>query len=77
MVYKYRSKKLHDGKSIPHPMCGPPDKDPGSSHFSEIFLAPLIGTGGAVWKKEDLPMNLHIYEYITRKTLINWWLEKQ
>lgn len=28
---------------------------------------------GAVWNKDDMPMLLHTFEYITRHVLLNWW----
>ncbi len=31
------------------------------------------GAAGAVWQAKDLPMYLHIFAYITRGTLLNWW----
>ena len=30
-------------------------------------------TKGSVWVAQDLPMLLHIFEYIVRKTLLKWW----
>ena len=31
------------------------------------------GAAGAVWQAKDLPMYLHIFAYMTRGALLNWW----
>jgi hypothetical protein len=71
-VYGYRSKALHSGTPFPDPMCSAPFKDTNScpeERPSYISAA----AAGAVWQAKDLPMYLHIFAYITRGALLNWW----
>jgi hypothetical protein len=30
-------------------------------------------TKGGVWNQKDTPMLLHLFEYVVRKSLLNWW----
>ena len=73
-IYEYRSLALHDGKPFPKFMCMPPRLD----HQNNIpYESPDIGiaasTRGASWEAKDLPMHLHIFEYIVRHSLLKWW----
>jgi hypothetical protein len=65
-VYSARSKDLHVGTPIPHAMCQPPYVSPRSGIASEmIFRASTL---------ECAPtMNLQVFEYLVRGSLINWW----
>jgi hypothetical protein len=73
LIYAYRSKALHDGRPFPSPMSHPPYRDPSFQANSESVNAQAVSEFGAVWQKKDLPMNLHIFEYIARNVLVNWW----
>ena len=66
-IYRYRSDALHGGKPFPLPMCYPP--------FTEGQEKPnsMMITGIAVWSEKDLPMLLHVFEYIVRHALLKWW----
>lgn len=73
-VYSYRSKALHGGTPFPKPMCRPPTRD----YSNQILIErPDVGLAeaslGASWKAEDVPIHLHIFEYIVRHSLLNWW----
>lgn len=69
-IYQHRSDALHGGIPFPLPMCDPPWIYDGVA--AEI-PAYTHSTLGAVWNKDDLPMFLHTFEYITRYVLLNWW----
>ncbi len=66
-IYDYRSRALHDGTPFPMPMCQPP------LGLSEVPMGLAMGGQGGVWRAEDTPMLLHLFEYIVRNTLLNWW----
>jgi hypothetical protein len=68
-VYKYRSDALHGGTPFPAPMCWPSDDYGGAP--AEVPMGG--GIGMHIWAKEDLPVRLHLFEYIVRHTLLNWW----
>ncbi len=73
-VYGHRSKALHGGTPFPQPMCQPPEKGHHDQSFAEF---PHVGIAGAMlgssWKAKDVPVHLHIFEYIVRHSLLNWW----
>lgn len=74
VVYDHRSKALHGGTPFPKPMCRPPIRDHQNGMFVE---RPAIGLAevylGASWKEEDVPIHLHVFEYIVRHSLLGWW----
>lgn len=72
-IYRYRSKALHDGMPFPAPMCLPPFKIKPDKAASErpVGLATSVGSG--TWLIKDTPMLLHIFEYIARNALNDWW----
>ncbi|KJV06526.1 hypothetical protein [Methylocucumis oryzae] len=69
-IYDYRSVSLHQGLPFPEPMCRHPDEIDGSFFEKPGGLAQH--SLGSTWKCDDLPMYLHVFEYITRNVLINW-----
>lgn len=72
LVYGYRSKALHAGTPFPEPMCSAPSR--GSDSCPEERPSYVsAGAAGAVWQAKDLPMYLHIFAYISRSALLNWW----
>lgn len=74
-VYEYRSRSLHDGLAFPAPMYDPPFYFDAKSKPSEVPLTGLAShSRGGTWLPEDMPINLHCFHYITRGTLLNWWL---
>jgi len=73
-VYNYRSRSLHGGLPFPAPMCEPPFYFSRQSKPSEVPLTGLAShSRGGTWLPEDTPINLHLFHYITRGTLLNWW----
>jgi hypothetical protein len=75
MVYDYRSKALHAGMPMPHPMMWPPSRDSDGGPYWERFPALAFGSAGAQWAADDIPMVLHVFEYIVRGALRTWWVE--
>ena len=71
-VYGYRSKALHSGTPFPDPMCSAPLKDTDSCPEERPSYI-SASAAGAVWQAKDLPMYLHIFAYIIRGALLNWW----
>jgi hypothetical protein len=73
-IYGYRSDALHGGTPVPGPMCRAPARlDPSWQAPAETMLAEAISEQGGVWLQDDIPMNLHLFEYITRSALLKWW----
>lgn len=69
-IYGYRSDALHGGIPFPAPMC-----IGGMIHGDCMAEKPTglaVSTLGCVWRAEDTPMLLHIFEYITRGVLTKW-----
>jgi hypothetical protein len=74
-IYGYRSRALHGGTPFPHPMCVPPMSGHDGTNVAEERMSALgAGSRGATWTAGDLPMHLHLFAYITRGVLLNWWL---
>jgi hypothetical protein len=73
-IYGYRSDALHDGRPFPGPMCEAPARlDPSWEAPAERMLAEGASQRGGVWLQDDIPMNLHLFEYIARGVLVRWW----
>lgn len=71
-IYDYRSNALHDGRPFPPPMCKAPRLDPSWHASAERMIAQASSERGGVWLQENIPMNLHLFEYITRNVLLKW-----
>jgi hypothetical protein len=72
-IYEYRSKALHGGTPFPQPMCDAPWFQPGMEAPAEMPIGLATSSQGGVWMKEDCPILLHVFEYITRGVLLKWW----
>ena len=72
LIYKYRSKSLHAGLPFPGPMLAEPTLWEQGQPQAEKPLGLAAAVGAAVWQATDLPMLLHIFEHITRRTLLAW-----
>ena len=72
-VYRHRSKALHEGVPFPAPMCLPGMPVPESDVPSEIPTGLASSMRGGVWRAEDTPMLLHVFEYIGRNAILLWW----
>lgn len=71
-IYAHRSEALHDGTPFPISMCdGILYHDKGVSEEKPSGLASASASG--VWLAEDCPMHLHIFAYIVRGAILNWW----
>lgn len=74
IVYQYRSRMLHKGTPFPAPMLSRPWQYDHNSPPIEVPGPGLaMSTMGGTWRKEDIPINLHVFHYITRHSLLNWW----
>jgi hypothetical protein len=69
VIYKWRSRALHGGVPFPPPMCEPPIEN----EWPEIPLAVATATHGGSWTAKDMPMLLHLFEYVVRGAINNWW----
>jgi len=72
LVYHYRSLALHAGIPFPAPMC--------TSAFSQnasVERPPFgsMGSMGGTWRSKEIPMFIHLFEYIVRNCLTKWWLQ--
>ncbi len=70
-IYTLRSNALHGGIQFPEMMCFPAHRS--ELGMAEIPLGSASGAKGSSWLKEDTPMHLHLFEYIVRNVLLNWW----
>jgi hypothetical protein len=74
MIYQYRSKALHSGKPFPAPMCG---GGVGLEWSGGVPSERVLGLGiherGSTWLERELPMSLHLFEYIARTAILGWW----
>ena len=73
-IYGYRSKALHEGIPFPALMCSPPIKRP--DHLGVCGEFPTVQAHrekGASLIRADLPIHLHVFEYVTRNVLLKWW----
>jgi hypothetical protein len=79
VIYGYRSRALHDGLPFPPPMCSSPFVESLPVSDGQVYgpaeTMTALGTSerGGIWLKEDIPMNLHLFEYIVRNVLLKWW----
>lgn len=77
LIYRYRSNALHDGRAFPAPMCKPPEilrfgKRIDKAHTERpMGLAQRIGNHQ--WDGGDMPMLLHVFEYITQHAIMRWF----
>jgi hypothetical protein len=74
-IYGYRSRALHGGHPFPAPICVPPSPIGEQGQLEETPTGLAASMKGAVWVAKDLPMFLHIFEYIVRNTILSWWVE--
>lgn len=77
LIYRYRSKALHDGIPFPAPMCMPPRFGPPLR--GRVAEEKPIGLGSQIgiheWQEKDTPILFHTFEYIARNALNAWWTE--
>jgi hypothetical protein len=71
-IYGHRSKALHTGIPFPLPMCEPPGYIENAFEEIPVGLG-TSGMGGSWVHKDDVPMLLHVFEYIVRNALLSWW----
>jgi hypothetical protein len=70
-IYGLRSEALHESVPFPPPMTGSVQKF--GDGYQERPLGFAAGDATSWWASKDLPMNLHLFEYITRNVLLKWW----
>jgi hypothetical protein len=75
-IYEYRSRALHDGRPFPAPMCSPPGTMHEWNAPAETMTSVGIHQGGSTWLKDDVPFYLHIFEYIARGAILEWWRQE-
>jgi hypothetical protein len=72
-IYSYRSKALHEGTPFPYPMCQAPEFYDQTRIYNEVPLGLAARARGGTWLIEDMPMLLHVFEFIARNSLVKWW----
>ena len=70
-IYGLRSDALHESVPFPPPMSAAVQKF--GDGYQERPLGFASGDATSWWASKDLPMNLHLFEYITRNVLLKWW----
>jgi len=73
LIYRYRSKALHDGQPFPAPMCESPMIFAKESTAMEKPIALASSGMGGTWLAKDIPIFLHTFEYIVRRSIHSWW----
>jgi hypothetical protein len=72
-IYDHRSRALHDGTPFPLPMCqAPPMLTPDDAPPEMPLGLAMSGKQGS-WLLKDTPVLLHVFEYLVRGALVNWW----
>jgi len=71
-IYNLRSQALHAGIPFPAPICMRPRKMEALDPVEEQPCSLGTSMRSAVWFSDDLPMHLHIFEYIVCNALIKW-----
>lgn len=77
LIYAYRSKSLHAGKPFPPAMLEAPGRFEHGQPPIEKPLGLAVGHGGSVWQAHELPMLLHVFEYVTREALLRWMHDRE
>lgn len=72
IIYDWRSRDLHEGIPFPAPMRAPPPGT-GGDVAPERFTALAASQEGGSWPAERMPMYLHVFEFVARQALLNWW----
>lgn len=73
VIYKHRSKTLHEGTPFPLPMLRPKPSTDEKGTPAEVPAGLNSGGAGGVWMADQYPMTLSMFEYITRGALLKWW----
>lgn len=73
IIYKHRSRALHDGTPFPHPMLDRPRSFGPDGVPDEAPLGMTAAAKGGSWEAKEMPMLLHTFEYIVRGCLLKWW----
>ena len=73
VIYGHRSRALHDGIPFPAPLCRPVAHIRANGVVSERPLFIRASEMGGTWLAKDVPMFLHIFEYIARHAIAKWW----
>lgn len=72
VVYRHRSRSLHEARPFPGPLLGPPQGGLGGGAPLEMPIG-AVAINGNTWALEDLPMYLHVFAYVAREILVRWW----
>jgi hypothetical protein len=72
-IYKHRSRALHGGMPFPAPMSWAPITVGENPAPVEVPPGLASSALGATWAAQDTPMLLHLFEYIVRNAILNWW----
>lgn len=76
VIYRHRSKALHEGTPFPLPMLCPKPTIDKNGAPAEVPGGLNSGGAGGVWMADQYPMTLSMFEYITRGALLKWWRTK-
>jgi len=74
VIYRHRSRDLHGGVPFPAPMLDPPW--PAIDAVAPERFAAIAASGhGGNWPATSMPMFLHVFAFVARQALTNWWAE--
>jgi hypothetical protein len=72
VIYGHRSRDLHGGLPFPAPMLEAP-WPMTEAVPPERFAAIAAGGQGGSWPAASMPMFLHVFAFVARQALTNWW----
>lgn len=73
IIYRYRSRALHEGTPFPEPLCQPMWDQPSWAAPAELPIFSSISMKGGAWRVEDLPLSLNTFEHLARGAILKWW----
>jgi hypothetical protein len=72
VIYGHRSKALHEGIPFPPRLCQPVSHGGRGVVVAERRFFTRVSEMGGTWLARDVPMFLHVLEYIARHAIIRW-----
>jgi hypothetical protein len=72
VIYGHRSKALHEGIPFPPRLCQPVSHGGRGVVVAERPFFTRSSEMGGTWLARDVPMFLHVFEYIARHAIIRW-----
>ena len=72
-IYALRSALLHSGTPFPAPLLAGIGSDLDEHGCLPEKPEGIWSTGESEWDASELPMHIHVFAYVVRGALLNWW----